>query len=431
MKLFGTMKTEENSLVIGGIKATKLVEQYGTPLYVMDEEFLRNNCRKYYSSFKCGSRGNKVAYAGKAFLTLAMCNLINEEGLYLDVVSGGELYTAYKAGFPLDKVLFHGNNKTLEEIDMGVRLGVGTFVVDNLYEIEQLNQKAKEQDRVQNIYLRITPGIEAHTHEYIKTGQIDSKFGFAPVGDNIINAINRAIKLENVNLRGLHCHIGSQIFEIEPYEEAAEVMINLMKRIEDKTGYLIEELDLGGGFGIYYSKEDSPKETKEYCEAILNKVDNVCKEVELKRPTLVIEPGRSIVGNTGLTLYTIGSIKNIPSIRKYVSVDGGMTDNIRPALYNAQYECIVANRVIYESKEKVTISGKCCESGDILLEGIKIPSVLSGDLLAVMSTGAYGYSMANNYNKILRPAVVMVKDGESRVICKRESYEDMIRNEVG
>lgn len=431
MKLFGTMKTEENSLVVGGIKATKLVEQYGTPLYVMDEEFLRNNCRKYYSSFKCGSRGNKVAYAGKAFLTLAMCNLINEEGLYLDVVSGGELYTAYKAGFPLDKVLFHGNNKTLEEIDMGVRLGVGTFVVDNLYEIEQLNQKAKEQDRVQNIYLRITPGIEAHTHEYIKTGQIDSKFGFAPVGDNIINAINRAIKLENVNLCGLHCHIGSQIFEIEPYEEAAEVMIKLMKRIEDKTGYLIEELDLGGGFGIYYSKDDSPKETKEYCEAILNKVDNVCKEVDLKRPILVIEPGRSIVGNTGLTLYTIGSIKNIPSIRKYVSVDGGMTDNIRPALYNAQYECIVANRVIYESKEKVTISGKCCESGDILLEGIKIPSVLSGDLLAVMSTGAYGYSMANNYNKIPRPAVVMVKDGESRVICKRESYEDMIRNEVG
>lgn len=431
MKLFGTMKTEENSLVIGGIKATKLVEQYGTPLYVMDEEFLRNNCRKYYSSFKCGSRGNKVAYAGKAFLTLAMCNLINEEGLYLDVVSGGELYTAYKAGFPLNKVLFHGNNKTLEEIDMGVRLGVGTFVVDNLYEIEQLNQKAKEQDRIQSIYLRITPGIEAHTHEYIKTGQIDSKFGFAPVGDNIINAINRAIKLKNVNLRGLHCHIGSQIFEIEPYEEAAEVMIKLMKRIEDKTGYLIEELDLGGGFGIYYSKDDSPKETKEYCEAILNKVDNVCKEVGLKTPTLVIEPGRSIVGNTGLTLYTIGSIKNIPSIRKYVSVDGGMTDNIRPALYNAQYECIVANRVIYESKERVTISGKCCESGDILLEGIKIPSVLSGDLLAVMSTGAYGYSMANNYNKIPRPAVVMVKGGKSRVICKRESYEDMIRNEVG
>ncbi|MGG7097175.1 diaminopimelate decarboxylase [Clostridium sardiniense] len=430
MKLFGNMKTEENTLVIGGVKTTKLVEEFGTPLYVMDEQLLRDNCKKYITSFKCKERGNKVAYAGKAFLTLAMCKLIEEEGLCLDVVSGGELYTAYKANFPLDRVLFHGNNKTLEEIEMGVQLGVGTFVVDNLFEIEQLNQMAKNYGRSQNIYLRITPGIEAHTHEYIKTGQIDSKFGFAPVGDNIINAIKRAIKLENVNLCGLHCHIGSQIFELTPYEDAAEIMLNLIKRIQDETGYLIGELDLGGGFGIYYSKEDKPRETNEYCGAILDKVDAVCKEINLEAPTLVIEPGRSIAGNAGTTLYTIGSIKNIPSIRKYVSVDGGMTDNIRPALYKARYECIVANRVIYDSKEKVTISGKCCESGDILLNAIKIPSVLSGDLLAMMSTGAYGYSMSNNYNKIPKPAVVMVKDGEARVICKRESYEDIIKNEV-
>jgi len=430
MKLFGNMKTEENTLVIGGVKTTKLVEEFGTPLYVMDEQLLRDNCKKYITSFKCKERGNKVAYAGKAFLTLAMCKLIEEEGLCLDVVSGGELYTAYKANFPLDRVLFHGNNKTLEEIEMGVQLGVGTFVVDNLFEIEQLNQMAKNYGRSQNIYLRITPGIEAHTHEYIKTGQIDSKFGFAPVGDNIINAIKRAIKLENVNLCGLHCHIGSQIFELTPYEDAAEIMLNLIKRIQDETGYLIGELDLGGGFGIYYSKEDKPRETNEYCGAILDKVDAVCKEINLEPPTLVIEPGRSIAGNAGTTLYTIGSIKNIPSIRKYVSVDGGMTDNIRPALYKARYECIVANRVIYDSKEKVTISGKCCESGDILLNAIKIPSVLSGDLLAMMSTGAYGYSMSNNYNKIPKPAVVMVKDGEARVICKRESYEDIIKNEV-
>ncbi|MBM7833737.1 diaminopimelate decarboxylase [Clostridium sardiniense] len=430
MKLFGNMKTEENTLVIGGVKTTKLVEEFGTPLYVMDEQLLRDNCKKYITSFKCKERGNKVAYAGKAFLTLAMCKLIEEEGLCLDVVSGGELYTAYKANFPLDRVLFHGNNKTLEEIEMGVQLGVGTFVVDNLFEIEQLNQMAKNYGRSQNIYLRITPGIEAHTHEYIKTGQIDSKFGFAPVGDNIISAIKRAIKLENVNLCGLHCHIGSQIFELTPYEDAAEIMLNLIKRIQDETGYLIGELDLGGGFGIYYSKEDKPRETNEYCGAILDKVDAVCKEINLEAPTLVIEPGRSIAGNAGTTLYTIGSIKNIPSIRKYVSVDGGMTDNIRPALYKARYECIVANRVIYDSKEKVTISGKCCESGDILLNAIKIPSVLSGDLLAMMSTGAYGYSMSNNYNKIPKPAVVMVKDGEARVICKRESYEDIIKNEV-
>ncbi len=430
MKLFGNMKTEENTLVIGGVKTTKLVEEFGTPLYVMDEQLLRDNCRSYINFFKCKEKDNKVAYAGKAFLTLAMCKLIEEEGLCLDVVSGGELYTAYKANFPLERVLFHGNNKTLEEIEMGVRLGVGTFVVDNLFEIEQLNQVAKNYGRLQNIYLRITPGIEAHTHEYIKTGQIDSKFGFAPVGDNIINAIKRAIELENVNLCGLHCHIGSQIFELTPYEDAAEIMLNLIKRIKDETGCLIGELDLGGGFGIYYSNEDKPRETKEYCDAILNKVDSVCKEINLEVPTLVIEPGRSIAGNAGTTLYTIGSIKNIPSIRKYVSVDGGMTDNIRPALYNARYECIVANRVIYDSKEKVTISGKCCESGDILLNAIKIPSVLSGDLLAMMSTGAYGYSMSNNYNKIPKAAVVMVKDGEARVICKRESYEDIIKNEV-
>ena len=430
MKLFGNMKIEENTLVIGGVKTTKLAEEFGTPLYVMDEELLRNNCRKYFSLFKCYENGNKVAYAGKSFLTLSMCKLVEEEGLYLDVVSGGELYTAYKANFPLERVLFHGNNKTLEEINMGVKLGVGTFVVDNLFEIEQLNQISKKEGRVQNIYLRITPGIEAHTHEYIKTGQIDSKFGFAPVGDNIINAIKRAIKLENVNLCGLHCHIGSQIFEITPYEDAAEIMLKLIKRIKDETGYLIKELDLGGGFGIYYSNEDKPKETEEYCNAILNKVDEVCKKINLEKPILVIEPGRSISGNAGITLYTIGSIKDIPSIRKYVSVDGGMTDNIRPALYNARYEFIVANRVIYDSKEKVTISGKCCESGDILLKAIKIPSVLSGDLLAVMSTGAYGYSMSNNYNKIPKAAVVMVSNGESRIICKRESYDDIIKNEV-
>ena len=430
MKLFGNMKIEENTLVIGGVKTTKLAEEFGTPLYVMDEESLRNNCRKYFSLFKCYENGNKVAYAGKSFLTLSMCKLVEEEGLYLDVVSGGELYTAYKANFPLERVLFHGNNKTLEEINMGVKLGVGTFVVDNLFEIEQLNQISKKEGRIQNIYLRITPGIEAHTHEYIKTGQIDSKFGFAPVGDNIINAIKRAIKLENVNLCGLHCHIGSQIFEITPYEDAAEIMLKLIKRIKDETGYLIKELDLGGGFGIYYSNEDKPKETEEYCNAILNKVDEVCKKINLEKPILVIEPGRSISGNAGITLYTIGSIKDIPSIRKYVSVDGGMTDNIRPALYNARYECIVANRVIYDSKEKVTISGKCCESGDILLKAIKIPSVLSGDLLAVMSTGAYGYSMSNNYNKIPKAAVVMVSNGESRIICKRESYDDIIKNEV-
>ncbi|WP_297634793.1 diaminopimelate decarboxylase [uncultured Clostridium sp.] len=430
MKLFGTMNVEENMLSVGGIKVSKLADKYGTPLYIMDEVLLENNCRDYYENFRCKENGNKVAYAGKAFLTLAMCKIIQKEGLYLDVVSGGELYTAYKAGFPVEKLLFHGNNKTLDEIELGIRLGVGTFVVDNFFEIEHLNELAKKYGKVQNVYLRITPGIEAHTHEYIKTGQIDSKFGFAPVGNTIINAIKEAIELENINLLGLHCHIGSQIFEIEPYEDATEIMLKLINRVKKETGYLIKELDLGGGFGIFYSDEDSPRETREYCEAILNKADHVCKELELEMPKLVIEPGRSIVGNAGITLYTVGSIKDIPEIRKYVSVDGGMTDNIRPALYHANYECIVANRVIHDSSEEVTISGKCCESGDILLKGIKLPAVSSGDLLAIMSTGAYGYSMSNNYNKIPKAAVVMVKDEKERLVCKRESYEDILRNEV-
>ncbi|GIM28793.1 diaminopimelate decarboxylase [Clostridium polyendosporum] len=430
MKLFGTMNVEDNVLSIGGIKATALAEKFGTPLYVFDEELIRDNCRQYYRHFKCKETGNRVAYAGKAFLTLAMCDIINEENLYLDVVSGGELYTAHKAGFPLERVYFHGNNKTLDEIELGVKLGVGRFVVDNYFEMDSLNEISKVNNKTQKIYLRITPGIEAHTHEYIKTGQLDSKFGFAAIGDTIINAVRKAIELENIELAGLHCHIGSQIFDVEPFEDAAEIMLSLIKKIYDETGYMIKELDLGGGFGIYYTENDEPRPAEEYCTAILNKAKTVCKELEMSMPILTIEPGRSIVGNTGLTLYTIGSIKEVPEIRKYVSVDGGMTDNIRPALYRAQYECGVANRVVNDTDEKVTISGKCCESGDILLNDISIPTVKSGDILAIMSTGAYGYSMSNNYNKIPRAAVVMVKDGDARVICKRESYEDVIKNEL-
>lgn len=430
MKLFGTMKVEDNQLVIGGTKTKDLVKEYGTPLYVFDEELIREYCRDYRKYFKCEENGNRVAYAGKAFLTVQMCKLIAEEGMCLDVVSGGELYTAYKAQFPLERVLFHGNNKTIDEIELGVKLGVGKFVVDNYYEMDVLNELAGEYNKVQDIYLRITPGIEAHTHDYIKTGQIDSKFGFAPVENIIEEAVEKAINLGNINLAGIHCHIGSQIFELEPYEDAVEIMLALIKKVEEKLGYFIKEVDFGGGFGIYYSGEDKPRSTKEYCETIINKVDQVCARTNQKRPILTIEPGRSIVGNSGITLYTVGSIKDIPEIRKYVSVDGGMTDNIRPSLYNAEYECILANRVKDDSEERVTISGKCCESGDILLENVNIPVAKSGDILAIMTTGAYGYSMANNYNRIPKPPVVMVKDGESRLICRRESYEDVIKNEI-
>lgn len=430
MKLFGTMKAQDNQLVIGGVSAKDLVREYGSPLYVFDEELIREYCRDYRKHFKCEENNNRVAFAGKAFLTLQMCKLLKEEKMNLDVVSGGELYTAYKAGFPLEKVMFHGNNKTLDEIQLGVKLGVGNFVVDNCYEMEVLNNIAKEYNKVQDIYLRITPGIEAHTHEYIKTGQIDSKFGFAPVDTVIEDAIKMAVSLENINLAGIHCHIGSQIFDLEPYADAVEIMLELVRNTKENLGYSIKEVDFGGGFGVYYTKDDEPKTTEEYCGTIINKVDEVCARTGQERPILTIEPGRSIVANAGLTLYTVGSIKEIPGIRKYVSVDGGMTDNIRPALYNAEYECILANKVSDVSEEIVTISGKCCESGDILLEHVKLPQVESGDVLAIMTTGAYGYSMSSNYNKIPKPAVVMVKDNEARLICKRESYEDLLKNDI-
>jgi len=430
MKLFGTMKAQNNQLIIGGVSAKDLVKEYGSPLYVFDEALIREYCRDYREHFKCEENSNRVAFAGKAFLTIQMCKLLKEENMCLDVVSGGELYTASKAGFPLERVIFHGNNKTLDEIELGVKLGVGNFVVDNYYEMDSLNDIAKEYNKVQNIYLRITPGIEAHTHEYIKTGQIDSKFGFAPVGTVIEDAIQKAISLENINLLGIHCHIGSQIFDLEPYEDAVEIMLELLRKTKDEFDYLIKEVDFGGGFGIYYTKEDEPRTTEEYCSTIINKVDEVCARTGQERPMLTIEPGRSIVANAGITLYTIGSVKEIPSVKKYVSVDGGMTDNIRPALYNAEYECILANKIEGDLEETVTIAGKCCESGDILLENIKLPEVKSGDILAIMTTGAYGYSMSSNYNKIPRPAVVMVKNNEARLICRRESYEDLLKNDI-
>lgn len=430
MKLFGASKIEGNDLIIGGIKAQDLAKEYGTPLYVMDEGLLRNKCREYIESFQVKSENNRVAFAGKAFLTLEMCRIIKEEGLCLDVVSGGELYTAYKANFPMDDIYFHGNNKSIDEIELGIKLGVGRFVVDNLWEMEKINEIAKKQNTVQRIYLRITPGIEAHTHDYIKTGQIDSKFGFAPVGNIIMEAVAMALELDNIKLTGLHCHIGSQIFETEPFGDAAEVMLNLINSIRQELGYTIEELDLGGGFGVYYSEGDEPKEIKEYCEAILNRVDKVCEKLSLKRPVLIIEPGRSIVANAGTTLYTVGSIKEIPEVRTYVSVDGGMGDNIRPALYGAKYEAAVANKINQEVIKRVTVAGKCCESGDILLNDVNLQNVESGDILAVFGTGAYGFSMSSGYNRNLRPAVVFVKDNEAKVICKRQTYEGLLSDEI-
>ena len=365
MRLFGNMEVKDNNLYVGGINAVDLAGRFKTPLYIIDEDLVRERCKIYYRTFE-GYENNKITYAGKAFLTLAMCKIIDSEGLYLDVVSGGELYTAFKSGFPMEKIYFHGNNKTAEEIKMGIDFKVGRFVVDNLCEMEEVNSIAKEEGRVQKILLRVTPGIEAHTHEYIKTGQVDSKFGFTMLNGETMEFIKKAMNMSNLEFVGVHCHIGSEIFELEPYEDEVEIMMNLVKKVKDETGYEIEELDLGGGFGIYYSEEDSPRPIESFCSAILKKAKLESEKLNIKLPTLVIEPGRSIVGNAGTTLYTVGATKDIPGVRKYAFVDGGMTDNIRPALYKAHYECAVANRVHSDCEETVTIGGKCCESGEVL-----------------------------------------------------------------
>ncbi|SHK21452.1 diaminopimelate decarboxylase [Hathewaya proteolytica DSM 3090] len=429
MKIIGNMDIRDNQLYVGGFKAENLVEDYGTPLNVMDENLIRNNCNRYTKSF-VGNTDNRVAYAGKAFLTLYMCKIIKECGMYLDVVSGGELYTAQKSGFPMERIYFHGNNKTSDEVNMGVKLGVGTFVVDNYYEMELIEKYAKAHEKIQRVILRVTPGIEAHTHEYIKTGQIDSKFGFTKLNHGIIKAVKKVAKYPHIDFQGIHCHIGSQIFETKPYEEAVKVMFNIASEIKEMLNIEIKEIDLGGGFGIYYKDGDKPKKIEEFTKIIREKAENMKKEYNINIPILTIEPGRSIVGNSGITLYTIGAIKDIPQVRKYVAVDGGMGENIRPALYDAEYESIVANNVNSEDEECITIAGKCCESGDILIKDITLPKIKSGDIIAIMNTGAYGYSMASNYNKIPKPAVVMVSNGTAKLICKRQTYADLIKNEM-
>lgn len=431
MEFHGTMEIRDNNLYIGGINAQALAKKYDTPLYVYDEELIRNNCKKYNKYFKVKENNNKIAYAGKAFLPKYMCNIIDEEGLYLDVVSGGELFTAYKANFPMKKILFHGNNKTIDEIKMGVELNVGVFVVDNFYELDILENFCKERNMIQDIYFRVTPGIDAHTHKYIRTGQIDSKFGFALTNGDFYMAVERLKEYKNVKLIGIHAHIGSQIFEVDPYEEEVDVMFNLVKKLKDDYDIEIKEVDFGGGIGVYYTKEDKPRSIQEFCEKIINKCNEKCKQLNINMPTLILEPGRSLVANAGSTLYSIGSIKEIKDVRTYVSVDGGMTDNIRPSLYQAGYECAIVNKMNNEKPEhKVTIAGKCCESGDILISNTSIFDIESKDILITTSTGAYGYSMASNYNKIPKNPVVFVANGNDKLVCKRQSYEELLSLEL-
>ena len=421
----------QGHLTIGGVDSVALAQQYGTPLYVMDEGQIRENCRKYRQSFEKYYQGHGIAaHASKAFCCKAICNIMKEEQMGLDVVSGGELYTAMSVGFPADRIYFHGNNKTPQELLEALDYGVGHIVVDNLAELELLNQLACSQKKQASIQLRIKPGVDAHTHSFIRTGQIDSKFGFALETGEALAAVKEALALPNIELKGLHCHIGSQIFEIAPFEHTARIMLDFLAEIRTQTGAELKELNLGGGFGIQYLPSEHPAGYDSYMEKVSQVVKESCAENNFPMPFITLEPGRSIVGSAGITLYTVGAVKVIPNIRTYVSVDGGMGDNPRYALYQSRYHALVANKAAEPASMQVTIAGKCCESGDLIGEGIPVQPVQTGDILAVLSTGAYNYSMASNYNRIPRPAVVMVKDGASRIVVQRETFEQITQNDL-
>ncbi len=431
MNLPGTLKiNSKNHLEMGGLDLVDLAKKYGTPLYVMDEELIRNNCAAYRDGLKDAYTKSEVIYAGKAFLTTAMCRLIEEEGLSLDVVSGGEIYTGLKANFPAEKMYFHGNNKTPEELKMALKAGVGRIVVDSFDELEMLNDLAGKMSMKARIFFRVKPGIEAHTHEYIQTGQEDSKFGLGLKDGQAMEAVKKAIEFKSIELIGIHCHIGSQIFDLEPFRLAASVMMDFMQKIREETGLILTELDLGGGFGIRYTGGDNPAPLKEFLTNSADVIKEKSAEYDYPLPKLMVEPGRSIVGEAGVTLYNVGTIKEVPGIRKFVSVDGGMMDNLRPALYQAEYVAKVANKAGDSEEEVVSIAGRACESGDMLIKNIKLPKLEKGDILAVLSTGAYHYSMANNYNRFNRPAVVFVKNGRADIVVERESYADIIQNDV-
>lgn len=422
---------DKGHLTIGGVDAVDLANKYGTPLYVMDERTIRGHCRTFQQSIDDNYGGKGLAvYASKAFNCKEMCRIIKDEGLGIDVVSGGELYTALSVDFPPEKIVFHGNNKTEEEIKLALESGVGRIVVDNLTELRTIEKMAAELNKNPGVMIRIKPGIDAHTHNFIRTGQIDSKFGFALETGEAFEAIKEVLEQKNVTLKGVHCHIGSQIFEIDPFKAAAEVMLGFMVKVKKELSYEIKELNLGGGFGIRYLIDDDAKLYKTFMEQVSVTVKETCKRLGLNIPFIMIEPGRSIVGPAGTTLYTVGAVKTIPGIRNYVSVDGGMTDNPRYILYQSEYSIAVANKIDKPSDYIATIAGRCCESGDLVQEDAKIQTPEPGDILAVFCTGSYNYSMASNYNRVPRPPVVMIKDGESRVIIKGESYEDLVKNDL-
>ncbi|USL41726.1 diaminopimelate decarboxylase [Priestia megaterium] len=431
MFLHGTSRiNKKGHLEIGGVDTVELASNFGTPLYVYDVALIRQRARGFKETFEKHGVKAQVAYASKAFSTIAMVQVVHEEGLSLDVVSGGELYTALAADFPKERIHFHGNNKSRAELEMAIKEDVGCIVVDNFYEIALLQEITEQYQKKMPILLRLTPGIEAHTHDYILTGQEDSKFGFDLQNGQADEAVRLVQNSKGLELLGIHCHIGSQIFETTGFIMATQKLFAKMKEWKQSIEFVPQVLNLGGGFGIRYTEEDQPIPVSQYVEVIIEEVKKQSKQLEVEIPEIWIEPGRSLVGDAGTTLYSIGSRKHVPNVREYVAIDGGMNDNIRPALYQAKYEAVIANRMNDESDELVSIAGKCCESGDMLMWDVHLPKANPDDLLAMFCTGAYGYSMASHYNRLPKPAVVFVEDGEAQLVVKRETYEDIVKNDV-
>lgn len=422
-----TLKREKN-LTIGGCDMVDLAQKYGTPLYVVDEQTIRSICKDYKKAFSKYEKTNMM-YASKALCNSAVSRIIASEGFGFDVVSGGEIYTLYKAGIDMSKVLFNGNNKTPEEIELAIKYGVGRFSIDNFHEVNLISEISKKYNKTVNALLRITPGIECHTHKYIQTGQLDCKFGFdLSQIDSIIEHILNIDK--NINIRGLHAHIGSQIFETKCYYDEVEVLVKEIARIEEKFGIKLDEMNIGGGLGVKYIESDNPPSVQEIADVIIKSLTENIEKYKINKPTIYLEPGRSIISTSGVTLYTVGSSKQVPNMTKYISVDGGMADNPRPSMYQAEYLAELVTSHSERDTEVVTIAGKFCESGDILINGIELPVLEAGDVLCVYNTGAYNYSMASNYNRAVKPAMVLVNNCQSDIIVYRETLEDLVSHDV-
>jgi len=418
-----TAKVNKHShLVIGGVDTVELAERYKTPLYVIDKETVLKKFEEYKKAFNKTGLDYELIYAGKAFLCKGFCRLLKQNGFSLDVSSGGELYTALKAGFSPSKLFMHGNNKTADEISLALKSKIGNIVVDNPHELAKLAKTGKKI----NIFLRLTPGVSAYTHKYIETGTEDSKFGFS-MNKGVVDYVLQALEAGNLNLKGFHVHIGSQIFSSKSFSRAIEKLVRFSGQVYKKTGWSPAELNLGGGLGIKYSAKDKPLAIEEYVKNLAAELKKQSRLHKIKIPKVLVEPGRSIIGNAGVTLYTVGTVKTIPGVRTYVSVDGGMSDNIRPVLYGAKYEGLLANKADKKNWRKVTIAGKHCESGDVLIKDIALPGVEESDIFCMAATGAYGYAMASNYNRQPRPAVVMVNKGRAQILIRRETYNDIVR----